>query len=79
MKTANISCLVWSSEDLDLRAQTLYLYEQITKEYLNDMESLSEQEKIDIVEEAIESLSDFMMEEINRRIDELIIEKSTTK
>jgi hypothetical protein len=79
MKTANVSCLVWSSEDLDLRAQTLYLYEQITKEYLNDMESLSEQEKIDIVEEAIESLSDFMMEEINRRIDELIIEKSTTK
>ena len=79
MKTANVSCLVWSSEDLDIRAQTLYLYEKITKEYLNDMESLSEQEKIDIVEEAIESLSDFMMEEISRRIDELIIENSTTK
>jgi hypothetical protein len=79
MKTANVSCLVWSSEDLDIRAQTLYLYEKITKEYLNDMESLSEQEKIYIVEEAIESLSDFMMEEISRRIDELIIENSTTK
>ena len=65
---ANLSCLVWSTDDLDTQAERLHDSENISDQDFTSYNSLTPKEKLVILEGILEDVEDYLMEHINNLI-----------
>lgn len=73
---AELSSLKWGVEDIDGNALRAYNAGYITEERMNKLLSLTDKEKIAMIENAIESIEESLMEQINVSIFESITEQT---
>jgi len=75
-KLVDNSAFKWSAEDFDCRLAVAHQFDGVSVEAFNKLNALTNEEKLDIVSEAIEGIEDHIMELINEEIVEFIISLS---
>jgi hypothetical protein len=75
MKTKNyaeLSSLKWGGEDFDINVERAYNAGHITEKRMNELLSLADSYKIAVIEDAIDSIELYIMEQINDAIYESV-------
>ena len=74
-KYADLSELKWSAEDLDCNVEAVLDSDEISPETAQKLIAMTEQEKIEFIEESISFIGEYLMEVINQAIREKVTEK----
>lgn len=74
-KYADLSELKWSAEDFDGHVEMAFDSDEISPETAAEFMAMTQQEKIEFIEESISFIGEYLMEVINEAIRNKVTEK----
>jgi hypothetical protein len=74
-KYADLSALKWGAEDFDGHVEMAFDSDEISPETAAEFMAMTQQEKIEFIEESISFIGEYLMEVINEAIRNKVTEK----